>query len=97
MRLRLLWVLSCLLVPGLSHAADPEPGFKLIHVAELAKLQQEPGSRLAVFDANDAEFRAANGVIPGAKLLSSFNHYDVARELPQDKSTPLVFYCANSL
>lgn len=96
MRIALLSLLALLLVPVFAHAEDA-PKFKLIHVDDLVKLQQDPRSRVQVFDANDAEFRAQNGIIPGAKLLSSFNKYDVARELPADKKTPLVFYCVSRL
>ena len=45
-------------------------------------------------DANGKETRAAQGVIPGALLLSSSSEYDV-KELPADKSSKLVFYCAS--
>jgi hypothetical protein len=50
-----------------------------------------------VLDANDKEFREKNGVIPGAKLLSSFDRYDIQKELPANKDAPLVFYCSNRL
>lgn len=50
---------------------------------------------ITVFDANGERTRRDQGVIPGARLLSSSSQYDVARELPADKSTPLVFYCGN--
>ena len=33
--------------------------------------------------------------MPGAKLLTSANSYAVESELPSDKSSRLVFYCAN--
>ncbi|MBM4379868.1 MAG: rhodanese-like domain-containing protein [Deltaproteobacteria bacterium] len=50
---------------------------------------------VTVFDANHEDFRAKNGVLPGAKLLSSSSSYDVEKELPAQKDTALVFYCAN--
>lgn len=50
---------------------------------------------VTVYDANREEFRAKNGIIPGARLLSSSSGYDVAKELPAQKDTALVFYCAN--
>jgi len=50
---------------------------------------------VAVFDANREEFRAKNGIIPGAKLLSSSSSYDVEKELPAQKDAALVFYCAS--
>ena len=46
-------------------------------------------------DANSEGTRESYGVIPGATVLSSSSRYDVAKELPADRATPLVFYCAN--
>jgi rhodanese-related sulfurtransferase len=45
-------------------------------------------------DANGSETRTKQGVIPGAVLLTSSSQYDV-KELPANKDTKLVFYCAN--
>ncbi len=80
---------------------NPEPDaaldtFKLIHVTDLAKAMAKPGSRVAIYDANLADTRAAYGIIPGAHLLPSANRYNVAQELPSDKAAKLVFYCANT-
>ena len=47
----------------------------------------------SVFDANNEETRKENGVIPGAKLLSSSSNYDVSSTLPGDRASKLVFYC----
>ena len=44
-------------------------------------------------DVNSADTRAELGVIAGARLLSSYRDYDVATELPADRSQALVFYC----
>jgi hypothetical protein len=71
--------------------------FKLIHVADLAALRSDPNSHVVVLDANVESAREKYGVIPGARLLSSYDHYDVATELPPAKNAKLVFYCANSL
>jgi rhodanese-related sulfurtransferase len=70
--------------------------FQIIHVADLAKLLADPASKVQVFDANHSSTRERFGVIPGAHLLSTSDHYDVAKELPADKSTKLVFYCTDS-
>jgi hypothetical protein len=70
--------------------------FQIIHVADLAKLMADPSSQVQVYDANHASTREKFGVIAGAHLLSSYDNYDVARELPADKNTKLVFYCADS-
>lgn len=45
-------------------------------------------------DANDPQLRRDVGVIPGAVLLSDYEAFSLS-ELPADKSTRLVFYCAN--
>jgi|SRR5580692_11911962 rhodanese-related sulfurtransferase len=70
--------------------------FEVIHVADLAKLMADPASHVQVFDANHPSTRAQFGVIQGAHLLSSYDNYDVAKELPADKNTKIVFYCADS-
>jgi hypothetical protein len=75
------------------HAGKSEK-FKLIHVDELVSLQKQKVA-VSLLDANDPEFRAKNGIIPGARQLSSFNKYDF-KELPADKGAKLVFYCANT-
>ena len=69
--------------------------FKVVHVDEVAAMMADPHSKVAVFDANPLDVRVDEGIIPGAHLLSSSGHYDVSRELPAAKDTPLVFYCHN--
>ncbi|MGF1467639.1 MAG: rhodanese-like domain-containing protein [Sandaracinaceae bacterium] len=46
-------------------------------------------------DANGESTRSSEGVVPGARLLTSSSRYDVDAELPSDRSTRLVFYCAS--
>jgi rhodanese-like protein len=70
--------------------------FQVIHVDDLAKLMGNPASHVQIFDANHPSTREQFGVIPGARLLSSYDNYDVTRELPADKNAKLVFYCADS-
>lgn len=77
-------------------SAKEESKFKLIGAGDLATLLADKSKNVALFDANDSDFRRKEGIIPGAKLLSTFNKYDVAQELPKEKDTPLVFYCANT-
>ena len=77
-------------------AAEGTDGFKLIHVDDLASLLAKRPSNLSVFDANPPKTREREGIIPGAKLLSSSSNYDVAGELPAEKNAKLVFYCANT-
>ncbi len=67
--------------------------FKIIHVAELAALMVQ--GHVMIFDANPPDVRIEEGVIPGAHLLPSASHYDVATELPAVKNAKLVFYCHN--
>ena len=73
-----------------------DEGFKLIHVDDLVALRENPDASPVLLDANGAEFRAREGIIPGAVLLSSYKTYDVAKELPPRKDARLVFYCADS-
>jgi len=98
-------VLTCLTVstPAFSSglqthrdiASIKKESFKLIHVSDLEALMSQ-SKNYAILDVNSTNMRKSEGVIPGAKPLSSSSHYDVSKELPQDKSTSLVFYCANT-
>lgn len=56
----------------------------------------EADSPFVLLDANVEGVRRDSGVIPGARLLSSFRDYAWS-ELPTDKSSQLVFYCASSM
>lgn len=89
--------LGLLLVGGLAVAAESKEKFRLIEVSDLEALQKDAKAPVTILDANDPEFREKNGVIAGAKLLSSFDRYDVQKELPASKDAPLVFYCSNRL
>ena len=95
-RLALLPIVA-LLAAGLACAAEHKEKFRLIELSELESLQKDARAPVTMLDANDKEFRDKNGVIPGAKLLSSFDRYDIPKELPADRSAPLVFYCSNRL
>ena len=57
--------------------------------------QQITSGKATAVDANGEATRKHMGVVPGAVLLSDSETYQVS-ELPTDKSTPLVFYCANT-
>lgn len=50
---------------------------------------------VTLLDVNGSETRAKLGVIPGAVLVSGLASFDPAKELPADKSSILVFYCAS--
>ena len=67
--------------------------FKLIHADDLASLMTVSSSHVQIYDANFPDTRERLGVVDGAHLLSSYDNYKVAKELPADKNAPLVFYC----
>ena len=69
--------------------------FAIIRVARLASLMADQNSHVNILDANGWGLRSTAGVIPGAHLLTSDDKYDVAKELPPEKSAKLVFYCAD--
>jgi hypothetical protein len=69
--------------------------FAIIRVAALASLIADSNSHVNIYDANGWALRSRAGVIPGAHLLTSDDKYDVANELPAEKSAKLVFYCAD--
>jgi len=73
--------------------AKPAANFKLTTIDDVAKASK--AKSVALFDANTEDFRAKNGVIPGATLLTSASGYDLV-VLPKDKASKLVFYCANT-
>ena len=75
---------------GENHQAALEP--TKATVAEVATWTKE--KKAVPVDANGKETRTSQGVIPGAVLLTSSSQYAVS-ELPADKSSKLVFYCAN--
>lgn len=85
--------LTAALVPGVTLACESnKPQVATVSTAEGARLVQ---SKAATFvDVNGDDTRASSGVIPGAVLLTSTEF--AAGELPAEKSTKLVFYCANT-
>lgn len=89
--------LGVILAPGITTAAESKEKFRLIEVPELESMLKDTAHPVTVLDANDPDFREKNGVIPGARMLSSFDRYDLQKELPADRSAPLVFYCSNRL
>ncbi len=91
-----LLAVACALLAVLGCGAGAKTeGFTLIHVDDLAAQIDAPERAVTVLDANGADFRAREGVIPGAVLLSNHKTYDVATELPPRKDARLVFYCAD--
>ncbi len=76
--------------------AKTNDGFKMIGQAKLAA-ELASANPPQVYDANTPETREHVGVIPGAHLLDSSSRYDADKTLPADKSSALVFYCANRM
>jgi len=75
---------------------DDPPGpqkFQIIRADELANMMEDPSSHVKVYDANLVDTRERVGVIDGAHLLSSYDNYNVAKELSADKNAKIVFYC----
>jgi hypothetical protein len=72
-----------------------QDNFQLIHVDALATLIADPNAHVHLYDADGPQVRRTEGMIPGARPLSSDSHYDVAEELPSNKNAKLVFYCHN--
>lgn len=70
--------------------------FISLHAADLDK-KIKSAAKLVVYDANLDSTRKFVGIIKGAHLLSSASDYDVQKELPPNKKTHLIFYCANNL
>jgi rhodanese-related sulfurtransferase len=87
--------LTITLAPARVHAGtkSTDTPLRTVTVDELAALRT--AGKAIVVDANGADTRQKYGVIPGAVLLPHYADYDVAKELPHDRSAKLVFYCAN--
>ena len=92
-----LLALGLVLAPALALAAESKEKVRLIEMSDLESMQKDTRSPVTLLDANEAEFREKNGIIPGARLLSTFDTYDLRTELPADKNAPLVFYCSSRL
>jgi len=73
--------------------ASAKKAVQSISVKDLAAAKQ--AGKATIYDANTSETRQQEGVIPGAKLLTSAVKYEPSKELPTDKSGKVVFYCYN--
>ncbi|HVE82994.1 MAG TPA: rhodanese-like domain-containing protein [Myxococcales bacterium] len=73
--------------------ASAKKAVQSISVKDLAAAKQ--AGKATIYDANNTETRQQEGVIPGAKLLTSAVKYEPSKELPADKSGQVVFYCYN--
>lgn len=74
------------------HVAPTAAAVPEVTIDELAALLAQKAC--VPVDANGARTRERQGVIPGAVLLTDSADY-LPSELPADKATALVFYCAN--
>jgi rhodanese-related sulfurtransferase len=61
-----------------------------VSVASAAKLLKQ--DKIIMVDANSPETRSKQGVVPGARLLTSYSKF-AASELRASKEDTLVFYC----
>lgn len=86
--LRYLLCSLLLVLPALALADDY---FQVIPVAEVAGIMHNPG--VAILDVNVPEIWAKSH-IPGAVHIDS---EDLAKFLPADKKSTLIFYCASPL
>src|SRR4029077_8995806 len=75
-----------------SDAAPLPKGVADVAPADVQKLVTD--GKAVVFDANSAETRTKFGSVPKATLLESSSDYSLD-VLPKDKTTTLIFYCAN--
>ena len=91
-------VLAALVFPAVAMACDGQMHHQASfepRKATIAEVATWTKDRSAVpVDANGQSTRASQGVIPGAVLLTSSSQYSLS-ELPADRATRLVFYCAN--
>ncbi|MDP1824004.1 MAG: rhodanese-like domain-containing protein [Archangium sp.] len=94
-----LAVATCLIVPAAALACEGDGQHQAkateptkATVADVASWTK--AKKATPVDANGKETRSTQGVIPGAVLLTSSSTYAVS-ELPADKASKLVFYCAN--
>jgi len=84
-------ILALVALSGCSEQSAPATPIQELDVAAASALFTA-GDATPV-DANAPATREAEGVVPGAVLLSSAGHYELS-ELPAGAGT-LVFYCAN--
>src|SRR5262245_43372968 len=94
-RILMSLVVWAALVPAAALACEGDTNAAAPHIKEVKVADAAKDTRSKFFDANSSEFRARNGTIPGAVLLTSSSGYDL-KELPAQKDTSLVFYCAST-
>ena len=82
-----------ILAAGCKEAQEQHPA----NVAELSVPEAKAAldAKAVFIDANDDEFRKANGKVPGAVLLANYREYEPTQVLPAEKDAQLVFYCSS--
>jgi rhodanese-related sulfurtransferase len=93
------WLLAvasaALSLPAVAQDSAPSEAGKIRHVSVTELASWLSGyQKIVVLDANGERVRQSEGVLPGARLLSSFDAYALS-ELPPQKDARLVFYCVN--
>lgn len=78
----------------LAFGAEP---FRVISIAELESVLKGNAQDVYLYDINVESTRNHVGIIPQSILLSSSSRYEVKKELPADKKSHLIFYCANRM
>lgn len=80
--------------PAEETEAAPEAAASIPEIS-VEKAGEAIESGAVAVDANSESTRKKNGTVPNAVLLTSSSKYEIS-QLPEDKSTDLVFYCSNT-
>ncbi|MFT3842164.1 MAG: hypothetical protein QM723_34555 [Myxococcaceae bacterium] len=93
--LPVLFALACTKESGSSTAAPAEEksAIKEVDVDTAAGLLDSKSAKAV--DANTEEFRAQNGVVPGAVLLTNYLDWEPPEVLGPDKNQQVIFYCSS--
>lgn len=87
--------LTLSLLPAVASARAIHENFTQIHPDALSRMIAANATDLHIYDVNSPSIRKEYGIIPGAKEIS-YKDFSPSKDLPQDKSAKLVFYCANT-
>jgi hypothetical protein len=89
----LLFALPLLLVFSCDKPKDKPGLIKDVTAEQVAGWLKDKSA--VVLDANTDEFRAQNGVVPGAVMLRNYLDWDPPEVLGTDKTRQIVFYCTS--
>jgi len=90
--LRTITAIGIIAVAALGCRADTS-GLAVVEVADAAAMAAR--GEIVFCDANNADTRGKLGTVPGAVLLSRYDTYDTASEIPT--GAKLVFYCHSEM